>query len=118
MQVKIIRTKRDYQSALERFEKIFQAKAGTVDSDEADVLALLIKNYEDLHFAVAAPDPLEAIRYRMEQQGLTNSDLASILGYKSRVTDLFNGHRKLNLGMIRKLHKHLHISYDTLVREY
>ncbi len=118
MQLKIIRTKKDYQQALERFEKIFQSKSGTKESEEADVLALLIKNYEDKVYTIQAPDPLEAIRYRMEQQGLSNSDLASILGYKSRVTDLFNGHRKLNLGMIRKLHDQLHISLETLVRNY
>jgi HTH-type transcriptional regulator/antitoxin HigA len=118
MQLKIIRTKKDYQQAMERFEKILQAKSGTKESEEADVLALLIKNYEDKMYIIQAPDPLEAIRYRMEQQGLSNNDLANILGYKSRVTDLFNGHRKLNLGMIRKLHDRLHISLETLVRNY
>ncbi len=118
MQLKMIRTKKDYQAALARFEKIFQAEAGTNESDEADVLSLLIKDYDDKHFKLETPDPLDAIRYRMEQQGLTNNDLAEILGYKSRVTDLFNRHRKLNLGMIRKLHEYLHISYETLVREY
>ncbi len=118
MILKIIRSKKDYTAALERFEQIFQAKAGTPESNEADVLALLIKNYEDIHYPVATPDPLAAIQYRMEQQGLSKQELALILGYKSRVTDLFNGHRKLNLGMIRKLHTHLNISYDTLVKEY
>jgi HTH-type transcriptional regulator/antitoxin HigA len=118
MQVKMIRTKKDYQLALERFEKIFNAKSGTKESEEADVLAILIKNYEDKVFVIDAPDPLDAIRYRMEQQGLSNNDLAGILGYKSRVTDLFNGHRKLNLGMIRKLHDRLHISLETLIRNY
>ena len=118
MQVKMIRTKKDYRLAMERFEKIFQAKPGTKESEEADVLAILIKNYEDKVFIIDAPDPLDAIRYRMEQQGLSNNDLADILGYKSRVTDLFNGHRKLNLGMIRKLHDRLHISLETLIRHY
>ena len=118
MQVKMIRTKKDYQLAMERFEKIFQAKPGTKESEEADVLAILIKNYEDKIFIIDAPDPLDAIRYRMEQQGLSNNDLAEILGYKSRVTDLFNGHRKLNLGMIRKLHDRLHISLETQIRHY
>ena len=118
MALKIIRSKKDYDSALQRFEQVFQAKMGTPESDEADVLALLIKNYEDAQFPIAIPEPLEAIRYRMEQQGLSKQDLAGILGYKSRVTDLFNGHRKLNLSMIRKLHVHLNISYATLVKEY
>ncbi len=118
MQLKILKTKKDYSNALQRFEVIFQSKAGTQQSEEADVLALLIKEYEDRHYIIHAPDPLDAIRYRMEQQGLTNTDLARILGFKSRVTDLFNKHRKLNLGMVRKLHSKLNIPLETLIREY
>lgn len=118
MQLKIIKTKKEYLNALKRFEMIFQSKTGTQESEEADVLALLIKEYEDKHYVIQAPDPLEAIRYRMEQQGLTNTDLARILGFKSRVTDLFNKHRKLNLGMVRKLHNKLNIPLETLIREY
>jgi HTH-type transcriptional regulator/antitoxin HigA len=118
MQLKIIKTKKDYKASLKRFEEIFQAKTGTKESEEADVLAILIKAYEDKHFIINTPDPLDAIRYRMEQQGLTNSDLADILGYKSRVTDIFNRHRKLNLSMVRKLHKKLNIPLETLVSEY
>ena len=118
MQLKIIRTKKDYMTALERFEKIFQAKKGSKESEEADVLALLIKSYEDKHYALQAPNPLEAIKYRMEQQGLTNADLGRILGYKSRVTDLFNKNRKLNLGMVRKLHYRLKIPLEILISEY
>lgn len=118
MTLKLIRTKKDYTAALERLERVFQAKMGTPESDEADVLALLIKNYENTHYPIEFPEPLAAIQYRIEQQGLSKQELAGILGYKSRVTDLFNSHRKLNLGMIRKLHEHLHISYDILVKEY
>lgn len=118
MRLKILKSKKDYGNALERFEEIFQAKTGTKESEEADVLALLIKEYEDKHFVIQAPDPLSAIKYRMQQQGLTNSDLAQILGFKSRVTDLFNKHRKLNLSMVRKLHNKLNISLETLIREY
>jgi len=118
MRLKILKTKQDYGNALVRFEEIFQAKTGTKESEEADVLALLIKEYEDKHFVIQAPDPLAAIKYRMQQQGLTNSDLALILGFKSRVTDLFNKHRKLNLSMVRKLHNKLNISLETLIREY
>lgn len=118
MALKIIRSKKDYDAALKRLEQVFQAKLGTPEGDEADLLALLIKNYEDVHYPIDTPDPLSAIQFRMEQQGLSKQDLAGILGYKSRVTDLFNGHRKLNLSMIRKLHKHLKISYDILVKEY
>lgn len=118
MKFKILKTKKDYHAALERFEEIFQSKPGSDESDEADVLSLLLKEYEEKHYVIEAPNPLEAIKYRMEQQGLTNSDLAVILGYKSRVTDIFNKHRKLNLTMIRKLHNQLNIPLETLVKEY
>jgi HTH-type transcriptional regulator/antitoxin HigA len=118
MQLKIIKTKKEYQLALKRFEQIFQAKPGSVESDEADVLAVLIKAYEDKNFIIQAPAPLEAIRYRMEQQGLSNSDLVKILGFKSRVTDIFNKRRKLNMTMIRKLHQHLQIPLESLIKEY
>lgn len=118
MALKILKTKRDYQESLERFERIFQAKSGSVESDEADVLALLIKDYEDRHYVIDVPSPIEAIKYRMEQQGLTNKDLADILGFKSRVTDIFKMNRKLNLSMVRKLYNELHIPLETLIKEY
>jgi HTH-type transcriptional regulator/antitoxin HigA len=118
MKLKILKTKKDYQVALKRFEEIFQAKSGSTESDEADVLSLLLKDYEEKHYLIETPDPLEAIKYRMEQQGLTNSDLAGILGFKSRVTDIFNKHRKLNLTMIRKLHDELNIPLETLIKDY
>lgn len=118
MPLKILKTKREYQESLERFEDIFQAKAGTPESDEADVLALLIKDYEDRRYTIDVPSPIEAIKYRMEQQGLTNKDLAKILGFKSRVSDIFKNSRKLNLNMIRKLYNELHIPLETLVKEY
>lgn len=118
MPIKILKSKKEYQQSLERFEKIFQAKAGSTESDEAEVLALLIKDYEDRHFVINAPSPIEAIKYRMDQQGLTNKDLAQILGFKSRVSDIFKKNRKLNLGMVRKLYNELHIPLETLVKEY
>lgn len=118
MELKIIKTKKDYHAALERFEEVFSAKQGTKDSNEADILALLIENYENKHFVIEAPSPLEAIKYRMEQQGLSNQDLAIILGYKSRVSDIFHHTRKLNLKMIRQLYDKLHIPLETLVKEY
>jgi HTH-type transcriptional regulator/antitoxin HigA len=118
MQVKILKTKKDYLKSLERFEEIFQALHGSEESDEADILALLIKEYEDKHYVINSPSPIEAIKYRMEQQGLTTKDLAQILGFKSRVSDIFNKNRKLNLGMIRKLYYELNIPLETLVREY
>src|ERR1700744_3759532 len=118
MELKIIRKQADYEESLQRFEQIFQAKPGTPESDEADVLSLLIKEYEDKYFVIEAPSPIDAIKYRMEQQGLTNKDLAKILGYKSRVSDIFRKNRKLNLAMVRKLHDALHIPLQSLVKEY
>ncbi len=118
MKFKKLKTKKDYHTALTRFEEIFQAKSGTAESDEADVLSLLLKEYEEKNFVIDIPNPVDAIKYRMEQQGLTNSDLAKILGFKSRVTDIFNKHRKLNLAMVRKLHDQLNIPLETLVKEY
>ena len=118
MQLRKIKSEADYETGLARFEAIFQAETGTPESDEADVLAILIKEYEEQHFVIEAPGPLEAIRYRMEQQGLNNEDLAHILGHKSRVTDIFKKTRKLNLSMVRKLHSALNIPLASLVKEY
>lgn len=118
MYFKKLKTKKDYHEALERFEEVFQAKSGSKESDEADVLSLLIKDYEDEHFVFETPSPIEAIKYRMEQKGITNKELATVLGYKSRVTDIFNNNRKLNLNMIRKLHDYLNIPVEVLIREY
>ncbi len=118
MLLRVIKSNKEYKKSLERFEEIFQAKTGTVEGDEADVLALLIRDYEEKHFIIDAPSPLEAIKYRMEQQGLSNKDLAKILGFKSRVSDIFKHNRKLNLGMIRKLNMELHIPLETLIKEY
>ena len=118
MELKIIKTETDYHQALERFEAIFLAEPNTPESNEADVLALIIKDYEDKTFVIEAPTPIEAIKYRMEQQGLTNSDLAKILGYKSRVSDILHNTRKLRLNMIRKLHAELNIPLETLIKAY
>ena len=113
-----IKTKKQFEQYMARFSKLFGAKIGTKEGDELDLLALLIKDYEDRTFPMDKPNPLEAIEYRMEQAGLTKKDLAEILGYKSRVTDIFNKHRKLNLSMVRKLYKELHIPLETLIKEY
>ena len=83
--------------ALERLEKVFDAKSGTPKGDELEILALLIDQYEKEHFPIDAPDPIEAVKFRMEQLGMKQKDLAKTIGFKSRVTDIFNKHRKLNL---------------------
>jgi len=118
MESQKLKSEVEYRRALERFEMIFLSKKDTKESNEADVLALIIKDYEDKTFVIEAPTPIEAIKYRMEQQGLTNSDLAKILGYKSRVSDILHNTRKLSLNMIRKLHTELNIPLETLIKAY
>ena len=118
MQLKTLKTKEDYTNSLTRFEAIFQAEYGTPENDEADVLALLIKDYENRYYIIEEPDPIEAIKYRMEQQGLSNKDLANMLGYKNGISNIFNKNRKLNLTLIRKLHEILHIPLQTLIKTY
>ncbi len=118
MGLKIIKTDEDYQKALKRLEEIFEAPNETPEGDEAEVLSILIEKYEDEHFPIGPPDPIEAIKFRMEQLDMTNRDLAKIIGYKSRVSEIFNRKRKLTLPMIRKLHDELKIPYEALLSDY
>jgi HTH-type transcriptional regulator/antitoxin HigA len=111
-----IKTKKQYKEYMARFSKVFHAKMGTKEGDEAELLALIIKDYEDQKFVFEVPDPIDAIQYRMEQQGLTKKDLAEILGYKSRVSDIFSGRRKLTLEMVRNLHEKLNIPLASLIK--
>jgi len=118
MEIRLIKTQKDYQKALKQFEQVFDAKKGTKEADQAELLAILIENYEDEHYPIEAPDPIEAIKFRMEQLDLSRSDLASVLGYKSRVTEVLSGKRKLSLQMIRNLHNQLKIPYEALMADY
>ena len=118
MDIKLIKTQKDYQKALKHFDEVFNAKKGTKEADQAELLAILIENYEDEHYPIEAPDPIEAIKFRMEQLELNRSDLASVLGYKSRVTEILSGKRKLSLQVIRNLHDHLKIPYEALMANY
>ena len=118
MDIKAIKTEEDYNQALSRLEGIFQAPANSKEGDEADVLSILIEKYEDEHYPIEAPDPIEAIKFRMEQMGMTNKDLAQVIGYKSRVSEIFNRKRKLTLKMIRNLHEKLKIPYESLITNY
>jgi HTH-type transcriptional regulator/antitoxin HigA len=118
MHIKPIKTKRDYQRALRRLEVIFDARKGTPAGDELEVLGLLIENYESRHFPIESADPIEAIKFRMEQMGYTQKDLARLVGQKSRASELLSRKRKLTLAMIRKLHRSLNIPTDVLIREY
>lgn len=118
MEVKLLKSEPDYQNALKRLEIIFDADEDTQEGDEAELLTILIEKYENKHYPIQAPDPLEAIKFWMEQNDMIKSDLARIIGYKSRVSEIFNGKRKLNLSMIRKLHEQLNIPYESLMTDY
>jgi HTH-type transcriptional regulator/antitoxin HigA len=114
--LKPIRTIADYKNALSEAERLWGAKSGTRDGDRLDVLATLIDAYEAEHYPMEPPDPIEAIKFRMEQQGLSRKDLEPIIGTRTRVAEVLNGKRSLSIGMIRRLHKHLGISADVLIR--
>ena len=118
MEIKVIKTDQEYQIALKRLEDIFDAPIDSLEGDEADILSIFIEKYEEEHYPIEAPDPIEAIKFRMEQMDLNKSDLAGIIGYKSRVSEIFSRKRKLNLQMIRKLHDKLKIPYEALIEEY
>ena len=118
MNIKVIKTEEDYQLALKRLEAIFDAPADSPEGDEAEIVSLLIEKYEDEYYPIESPDPIEAIKFRMEQMDMKKSDLVEILGYKSRVSEIFSRKRKLNLQMIRNLHDKLKIPYDNLLSDY
>lgn len=118
MQVEVIKNKAQYKKTLQRFEEIFLARADTKEGKEAQLLALVIKDYEDKHFKIDVPDPVEAIKYRMKQMHLSKKDLAEILGYTSRVSEILNRRRKLTLQMVRNLHEKLNIPLESLIRAY
>jgi len=114
--VRPIRTKRDYEAALKEVERLWGSKVGTRDGDRLDVLATLIDAYETEHYPMDPPDPIEAIKFRMEQQGLTRRDLEEIIGTRTRIAEVLNRKRGLSVGMIRRLHERLGISAEVLIR--
>jgi len=118
MNIKVIKTEEDYNLALKRLEVIFDSPADTSEGDEAEILGILIEKYEDENYPIEAPDPIEAIKFRMEQMSMDNQDLSAIIGYKSRVSEIFNHKRKLNLKMIRNLHEKMKIPYESLIKDY
>lgn len=118
MNIKPIRTESDYRSALNRLELIFDAEIGTPDSDEADILGLLIDEYEKKHYPIDAPDPIEAIKIRMEEMQLKQLDLVDAIGGKSRVSEILNRKRKLTVEMIRNLTQKLNLSPELLIGDY
>jgi HTH-type transcriptional regulator/antitoxin HigA len=118
MKYKLIKTKKDYQSAIDRLDKIFDAKKGTAEADELELLTILIEKYEDELYPIALPDPIEAIKFRMEQMSYSQKDLAEIIGLKSRASEILNKKRKLTLEMIRNLNEALNIPTDILIQDY
>jgi HTH-type transcriptional regulator / antitoxin HigA len=111
-------TENDYKNAVKRLEYISDAPIGSPESSEADALATLIEAYEEAHFPIGLPYPIEAIKIRIEELGLKNKDLVEIIGYDSRVSEILSGKRKLNLEMIRRLHKALSLPLEVLVQDY
>jgi len=118
MKIRPVKNEEDYRKALKRLEVIFDAPSGTDEGDEADVLGLLIDDYENKHYPIEAPDPIEAIRIRMEEMNLKQVDLIDEIGGKSRVSEILNRRRKLTLEMIRNLNKRLNLSPELLISDY
>ena len=118
MTVKPIKTKKDYYQTVRRLEKIFGSKKGSSEGDELEVLSILIEKYENEHFLNGLPDPIEAIKFRMEQSGHNQVDLAKIVGLKSKASEILNKKRKFSLDMIRQFHEKLNIPTDVLIQPY
>jgi HTH-type transcriptional regulator/antitoxin HigA len=115
-EIKPIRTKADHKRALAEIEQLWGAKSGTPNGDRLDVLATLIEAFEKEHYPMDPPDPIEAIRFRMESQGLTRKDLETMIGTRTRVAEVLNRKRSLSIGMIRRLHDELGIPAEVLIR--
>lgn len=115
-EIKPIRSDADYEAALAEVERLWGAKSGTSKGDRLDVLATLIEAYDERHYALDPPDPIEAIKFRMEQQGLSRRDLEALIGSRSRITEVLSRKRALSVAMIRRLHEKLGISADVLIQ--
>ncbi len=116
--LKPIKTKADYEKALEETYQLMDATPGTPEGDRLEVLSILVELYEDKYFPINTPDPVEAIKYRMEEENLTVTDLGKIIGYKSRASEILKYKRKLTLDMIRKISAALNIPTEVLVKAY
>jgi HTH-type transcriptional regulator/antitoxin HigA len=118
--IKAIKNAREHTEALERIYSLMQKKLvpGSSDANELEVLSILVEKFEDEHYSIGPPDPIEAIKFAMEHQNLRKRDLAKIIGHKSRVSEILKGKRKLTLPMIRNLHRKLKIPLESLIGEY
>ena len=118
MDIKPIKTEKDYDKALTRLEVIFDAPSNSKEGDEAEILSLLIENYENEYYPIEAPDPIEAIKIRMEEMDYKQKDLIGVIGGKSRVSEVLNKKKRLTVEMIRKIEEKLHLPASILVRNY
>jgi HTH-type transcriptional regulator / antitoxin HigA len=118
MNIKPIKTEADYKLSLKRLEEIFDSPIGTLESDEADIVGLIVDEYEKKHYPIEAPDPIDAIKIRMEELELKQVDLIDVIGGKNRVSEVLNRKRKLTIEMIRNLTKRLNLSPDLLIADY
>jgi HTH-type transcriptional regulator/antitoxin HigA len=118
MDIKPVKTEADYEAALAEIDRLFNAEPGTPEGDRLEVLATLVEAYEDEHYALPLPDPIEAIAYYVESRGLTRQDLEPYLGSRARVSEILNRRRPLSLEMIRKLNAGLGIPAEVLIRPY
>lgn len=115
MDIRPIKTEQDYNFVLSRIEELWGAKKDTPEGDELDLLVTLVESYEMKHFPIAPPDPVDAIKFRMEQMGMTSADMVQYLGSQSRVSEILNRKRRLTLGMIKSLYKELKIPAEILL---
>jgi len=115
MNIRPIKTEKDYNSAIGRIEELWGAKKDTQEGDELDLLVTLVESYEMKHYPIASPDPIDAIKFRMEQMGMTKADMVQYLGSQSRVSEILNRKRSLTLSMIKSLYKGLKISPEVLL---
>ena len=115
MEIRPIKNEKDYKASIRRIEELWGTKKDTPQGDELDLLVTLVESYEMKHYPIAPPDPVDAIKFRMEQMGMTRADMVKYLGSQSRVSEVLNGKRKLTLGMVKSLYKGLKISPEILL---
>jgi HTH-type transcriptional regulator/antitoxin HigA len=118
MNIRPLKTELDYENALKRLEEIFDAPLNSSEGDEAEILSMLIDNYENIHHPIEAPDPIEAIKIRMEEMDIKQKDLVGIIGGKSQVSEVLNRKKRLTIEMIRVLTEKLDLSASILVKNY
>jgi HTH-type transcriptional regulator/antitoxin HigA len=117
MEIKPIKTDVDYANSIQRIEELWGAKKDSAEGDELDLLCTIVESYEMHHYPITPPDPIDAIQFRMEQMGMTKTDLANYLGAQSRVSEVFNGKRNLTLKMVKSLYHELKIPAEILLSD-